>query len=104
MLCRARATALEKAIDALLNPLLSALEELLSGKAAELGRGPGCHWHTASLKAVLMLLPTAAKMHGGVGLASLSRAFTSMLTVVQALSQAASEAEVHLSPNFLPLI
>ena len=92
--CRARATALEKAIDTLLTPVTNALEELLSGKAAEMGKGQSCYWHTASLKEFLFLLPTAAKMHNGVGLTSLSHAFGSMVTVVHALSQAALDAEV----------
>ena len=92
--CRARATALEKAVDTLLTPVTNALEELLSGKAAEMGKGLSCYWHTASLKEVLFLLPTAARMHNGVGLTSLSHAFGSMVTVVHALSQAALDAEV----------
>lgn len=70
------------------------MEELLDGRAADMGRGEGCYWHTATLKEILFLLPTAAKMHNGVGLTSLSHAFGSMLTVVHALSHAAIEAEV----------
>ena len=95
--CRAKATALEKAVDTLLTPLLKAMDLLLSGNG--LCSGDSTLWQSATLRDFYLLLPRAAKMNSGVGLTALSLALSSIFNVLHALSQSAISAEVKSNLN-----
>jgi len=92
-----RATALEKGLNVILNPILDCTEQLLT-RGCELG-STVVTWETAELSHVPRLVEIACGADGELGtLASTREAIAGMLRVLHAICVAGERAEVRSAP------
>ena len=88
-----RATALEKGLNVILNPILDCVDQLLT-QGCELG-SLVVAWDTASISHVPRLVEIACGADGELGtLASVREAIAGMLRVLHAICVAGERAEV----------
>jgi hypothetical protein len=101
--CRARATALEKALDHILNPLLTQMETYLTKgievrwlrkQGTEFSGVADITWETATLTDVVSLASVAVADLDPPSLSDLGRSISNMLNLLQAICLAGERMEV----------
>lgn len=101
--CRSRATALEKALDHTLNPLLSLMENHLTKgvdlrwlrqQDTELSDGADITWETATISDIVNLASVAEAELNPPSLSNLGRSVSSCLALLHAICLAGERMEV----------